>query len=79
MSKANIVRTVVEIVVVGGLIGLVIDKEIRKKRALKAARDSIDAAEKALDLFDKTSNMLNRAYDRIEEIESLEDLEYDKD
>ena len=32
MSKANIVRTVVEIVVVGGLIGLVIDKEIRKKR-----------------------------------------------
>ncbi len=79
MSKANIVRTVVEIVVVGGLIGLVIDKEIRKKRALKAARDSIDAAEKALDLFDKTSNMLNKAYDRIEEIESLEDLEYDKD
>ena len=79
MSKANIVRTVVEIVVVGGLIGLVIDKEIRKKRALKAARDSIDAAEKALDLFDKTSNMLNKAYDRIEEIESLEDVEYDKD
>ncbi len=79
MSKANIVRTVVEIVVVGGLIGLVIDKEIRKKSALKAARDSIDAAEKALDLFDKTSNMLNKAYDRIEEIESLEDLEYDKD
>ncbi len=79
MSKGNIIRTIAEIIVTGSLIGLVIHKEIRRKRAQQMAHESIGAAEKALDLFDKTSNMLNKAYDTIEEMEYLEGLKYDED
>ena len=41
MSKGNIIRTIAEVIVTGGLIGLVIHKEIRRRKAQQMAHESI--------------------------------------